>query len=300
MAGLQIIIPGADFSDSGIPRNTRYIRGTELPAAGALGLFLLEEGTPGSVWSGAFENLVPGTAPGRVFPGWAAPRMRNFGSARGGFEVPNINGTLIDTRIPAQRSQFTMAMVVRTHARRSSVSPYNLIHMTTSDTANNLPASNEGNLNLINSGSIWGMGAALSNPPGPFIRFGPPISNSGSFTAMTNTLGVQDQWNAIAISVDGPAGSARFQSLTDFRTITDAERGNTLIQDAFVTNLSQRNGTFLFGGAVNGPNRDSEGPLVDVMCAAVYGIPHGAAGIETILRGLAQIAAGRGVAVAGY
>ncbi|MBT0778069.1 hypothetical protein [Paracoccus sp. pheM1] len=298
----QIVFPGTSFIQFGLPQNIRYVPGTELPSAGALGVFLLDDGEVNSWHDGDFANLVPGSMPGRVLPGWSPPQMRNFGSARGGMRITNVNGTLIDSRIPAQRSQFTVAMLVYTHAKHGSPSPYNLIHLMTSDSANAMPADNTGNLNMLGANAIWGIGASMNTGKvGQFMRYGPAISLGGAnFTEMAATLGVQGQWNAFAMSVDGPAGAIRFQTLTDYRTISDAEQGNTEIYDTWVTNLAQRNGTFLFGCAVNGPNRDSEGPLADMMGAGFYGPAYSASGIEALLRGLAKIGVDRGVTVAGY
>lgn len=301
MAGIQIVIPGADFSASGLPRNTRFLPGTELPAAAALGLFLLEEGTADASYDGLFENAIPGSAPGRLLTGWTAPQMKNFGGGQGGLTVTGVNGTLIDTRISAARSAFTMAMVLRNRSKTTAVTPYNLLNMASTDTANAFPASNASNLNLNASTAIWGIGATLNTTlVGPFQRYGPPIVGGGNSIAMSSTLGVKDQWNAFAISVDGPGGLVRFQTLTDYRTQTDVETGLGLIYSTFVTNLASRDGNFVFGVTPNGTGRDTPGPLGDVMCAAVYGAAHSGTGIETILRGLSKIATARGVTVAGY
>lgn len=302
MAGLQIVVPGADCSASGIPRNTRYVPGTKIPEAGMLGVFLFEDGEVNAWHNGEFANSIRGGQPGRVFRGWSAPQMRNFGTAPGGFRVTDVNGSLIDTRIPAQRSQFTVAYVAKTHPKHGTPNPYNLVHILSSDTANAIPATNAGTLNLLNSSSIWGIGSSHSDGEiGQFMRYGSPLSLGGAnFTKMATSLGVQDQWNAFAISVNGPAGAIRFQTLTDYRTISDAEQGSTRIYDTFVTNLAQRDGTFLIGATPNGSGRDSSGPLADVMAGAVSGFAESAAGIEAILRGLAEVAADRGVTVAGY
>lgn len=301
MAGLQIVIPGADFSGSGIPKNTRYISGTELPSAGALGLFTLEDGTVGQRHTGDFHNSVPGAIPGRVFRGWTAPRMSNFGTARGGISVDDINGALIDTRISAARSQFTVAMVIRTPSKRSAVNPYNIINVLTSDSVNAIPATNAGSIQLLSTTALWGLGVHLqTGQNGPFMRYGAPLSTSGTNTVMAESLGVKDKWNAIALSVDGPAGFARAQSLLDYREVSDAGRGNTLIKTAFVDDLDQRDGNFIIGATPNGAGRDSAGTLADIMCAAVYSTSHSGSGLDAILRGLAKIAQQRGVTVEGY
>lgn len=302
MNGVQLNYTGLDLSDSTIPVNVYYFRGTKIPLDGMLGVFLFEDGEVDTWHNGEFANLVPGSMPGRVYPGWSAPQMKNFGTRRGGFRVTDVNGALIDTRISAQRPQFTAAYIVRTHAKRSSVHPYNLIHLLTNDPANGLPPDNSGQINLINSNSIWGIGATLNDTKtGQFIRFGAPISNAGvNFVEMAASLGVQDAWNAFAISVDGPSGAIRFQTLLDYRTVTDADLGRTLIYDTWVTNLALRTGNFLLGATPNGPGRDSAGPLADIHCAAFSGFAESGSGINSILRGLARRAADSGLTVAGY
>lgn len=302
VAGWQLNFPGVNISDSTMPPNIYYIRGTEIPADGMLGVFLFEDGEVNAWHNGEFANSVRGGQPGRVFRGWSAPQMRNFGTQRGGFRVTDVNGSLIDTRISAKRSQFTIAYVARTHAKHGTPHPYNLIHIFSSDTANAIPATNAGNLNLIGPTSIWGIGATLNDTKiGQFIRYGTALATgAATFTEMANSLGVQNQWNAFAMSVNGPAGTIRFQTLTDYRVISDSEQGNTEIYDTFVTNLDQRDGTFLLGATPNGPGRDSSGPLADVMAGAFSEFAESASDIEVILRGLAKVAADRGVAVAGY
>lgn len=299
MAGLQIVIPGADFSGSGIPRNIRTIEGTTVPAYDAVGLWTFDEGTPGQPYSGKFLNRVTGDSAASVRPGWTAPVMQNFGTDAGGFSVTDINGTLIDTGVSAQRSAFTMAQVVRIRPRRiADLANYNLIHMLTGDAMNSIPATNtSGSLQTISG--LWGVGATLNNSrSGWVLRAGATISASSN-NQFHSDLGMWDEWIAIGIAIDGQAGSALVQTLSGATLVTDAARGNTLIQTAYGTNLSQRNGNFLFGIAPNGSPRDTPGTLGDVMCAAVYDAAKSQREVADILAGLARIATDRGVTVRG-
>ncbi|RJL08404.1 hypothetical protein [Paracoccus siganidrum] len=301
MAGLQIVIPGADFSGSGIPRNTRYLPGTDIPAYDALGVWALSEGTAGSVYTGEFANLVPGGPSARLLPGWAAPTMRNFGTQRGGFSVESVDGTFIDTRVSAARSAFTMAGILRTRPKHGTVTPYNLIQMLTSDDMNNLPASNAGNISMLTG--LWSLGSNLNDGQvGQLVKFGAAIANvdGSSSTIMPAFYGQQNQWNAVGISIDGHSGEMVLQTLTARGVVTDAGRGNTLLHQRFVTELAQRGGNFLFGAMPNGGARDSSGPIADFMCAGVWGNSKTEGEMEAILRGLAKIAIGRGVTVSGY
>ncbi len=297
MAGLQIVIPGADFSGSGIPRNIRYIPGTEIPAAGALGLWALDEGSPDSLYDGDFANRVPGSGPARVLSGWSPPRRRSFG-----MEVESPNGTLIDTGISAKRSQFTQALVYRAAANPGVPDPYLLALMLSSDTDMGLPADNSGNFNLNSFPGIrWGVGVTLnSHRSGELIAMNSTLSSTGSTSVLPSGMAAHSQWIAAALSIDGEAGTVRIQTLTGSWSTSDAERGNTLIRDYFVTNLESRNGNHLFGIAPNSTGRAGAGPIGGVCCGAIHGYAMAPDEIDSVLRGLAKIGVDRGVTVAGY
>lgn len=277
-----IKIPGADFSNSGLPKLREQARGFD--KAGLVGLFLFEEGNVGDVVSGPWADSSGSGHQLTLYANRQAPTRRSYG-----IDVNSVNGVILQSDIPSSLTEFTVIAGLRNNLPGSEASVY---YHWFGATDNAYPAdpSASHSSNAYPSPNFDARVAA-----GDYAIYAADANIFGSNRAMRllpsdgATIG-----DAIAISyrIDGPGQQGAHSTLSGLlQKVTDAD-----ITTKF--NGSQT-GFYTFGWWPFGTARTAQTVPAQLYGFAIYN--RYLSDSETVdnLRAMAAIAASRGVTLNG-
>lgn len=294
--GMKIIIPGADFSASANPSVIDLVAG--LPAADLAALYLFEDGTIGSAYTGVIED-VTGNGNDATFIASSSARRSAFGFETAADNTTRNRGFGIDTGINVSE-KFTVFGVSRNRLAADSsitgqyVMPWSLSRNFSNAVAPDLSPGAQGAINGEGIGGILHINQQNTGGTTNYAEIASYSSKQSPDTnqawagstrpSVGNTAQPKSSWIAWALAFDKDVGY-------EFRTLGTGTTVNAPTQAGqFYTGHGLNTSKHLFGAmAFSGSNINGE-----IAMAGIYdGVAKTASEMDALIAAMKTSLAGR-------